>query len=492
MAIGFMSASMLVSCIDDENFAEGSDVSLSFSADTLKFDTVFTQMGSLTKQILVYNKESKAIKINSIRLGGGSASFFRINVDGDASSVVRDVEIRAKDSMYIFVKVTVNPTNQNNPLLIADSIILNYNNKNQAIFLQAYGQDAYYHLPTDTLLSFNGADTTFIPISFAHNDLSSQGIIANGTYLTMKSDKPHIILGTYAVDSLYHLSIEAGCKIHFGTQASLWIYRNATINVGGSQNDPVIFQGIRTDGLYATSTGQWDRIWIWTGSNNNSISDAIIRNGTIGILIDSSATDTPNLQLKNVRIENMAFYGIYAQEAHLVAGNLIVTNCGRYCVALNIGGKYQFVHSTIANYGSAESTSASAGVLLNNYYIDANNTMQIRQIEQADFINTIIYGSKQEQITIDKADESSVLNYSFRNCLLRTQVLTPQSPNIFSCIFNSDPLFIDVNKGDFGVSAGSPAIGAGDSYYSLAYPTDIYGYPRYYVPTIGAIEYQSK
>ena len=103
------------SCIKEENFAEGREVTLSFGSDTVSFDTVFTTVGSVTKTLVVYNRESKPVKIDRVSLKNGAASYFRLNVDGDNSLVAKDVEIGAKDSMYVFVRVELNPTI--NPIL---------------------------------------------------------------------------------------------------------------------------------------------------------------------------------------------------------------------------------------------------------------------------------------------------------------------------------------------------------------------------------------
>ena len=55
---------------------------LSFSVDTVVFDTVFTTVGSTTKQFKIYNPSSKSIQIDEIELMGGEQSPFRLNVDG--------------------------------------------------------------------------------------------------------------------------------------------------------------------------------------------------------------------------------------------------------------------------------------------------------------------------------------------------------------------------------------------------------------------------
>ena len=56
---------------------------LTFSVDTIVFDTVFTTVGSTTKQFKIYNPSSKSIQIDEIELMGGDQSPFRLNVDGE-------------------------------------------------------------------------------------------------------------------------------------------------------------------------------------------------------------------------------------------------------------------------------------------------------------------------------------------------------------------------------------------------------------------------
>ena len=69
------------------------DLTLTFSQDTIFFDTVFTSLGSTTQSFTVHNPSKDKIKISSIRLAGGEASFYRLNVDGQPALVVQDVEI---------------------------------------------------------------------------------------------------------------------------------------------------------------------------------------------------------------------------------------------------------------------------------------------------------------------------------------------------------------------------------------------------------------
>src|SRR5690554_31376 len=101
-----MLSSMFYSCRKDD-FTTDSGAILSFSTDTLLFDTVFTTMISTTKRIKVYNKNSDNLIISDIRLQNGANSQFRINVDGLSGNQHSDIEIRAGDSIYIFLEVTI-------------------------------------------------------------------------------------------------------------------------------------------------------------------------------------------------------------------------------------------------------------------------------------------------------------------------------------------------------------------------------------------------
>jgi len=126
------------------------DMYLSFSNDTLLFDTVFTTVGSATRSFKVYNNSNYDITLNSISLARNNSPFI-INVDGESGKVVNDVFIRANDSIYIFSEVTIDPNEainalgQSAHLIEQDSIIFNYDNQIQDIDLVAWGIDANFH-----------------------------------------------------------------------------------------------------------------------------------------------------------------------------------------------------------------------------------------------------------------------------------------------------------------------------------------------------------
>ncbi len=83
---------------------------LTFSKDTVFLDTVFTNIGSSTYNLKVYNQSNSAITIPAIRLEKGNASNYRISVDGIPAKTFQNIDILAKDSIFIFVETTIDYT----------------------------------------------------------------------------------------------------------------------------------------------------------------------------------------------------------------------------------------------------------------------------------------------------------------------------------------------------------------------------------------------
>ena len=134
--------SLTASCGKNNSFSKKH---LSFSLDTLVFDTVFTTIGSTTQQFKIYNNENKTLIIEEIELMGGSNSFFRMNVDGISQNIIKDTKILGNDSLFAFIEVTLTTNGQTLPLIIEDSIRFRTNGVDQYVKLAVWGQDAYFH-----------------------------------------------------------------------------------------------------------------------------------------------------------------------------------------------------------------------------------------------------------------------------------------------------------------------------------------------------------
>lgn len=459
-------------CRKDNLISNDPGIKLSFSTDTVIFDTVFTTIGSSTRQLMVYNSENKTIKISSIRLAGGPSSKFRINIDGISSTSAKDIEIAPKDSMYIFVEVTVDPNNLNNPLIITDSIIFLTNGNYQDVDLIAWGQDANFIL-ADTYIS----------------GLPPFKIVAKeGETKIWTNDKPYVIYGYAVVDSVGQLIINQGCKIHFHNNSGLWIYKGGSLKVNGTKNNPVTFQGDRLEQAYKDLPGQWDRIWINEGSVDNEINYAIIKNGFIGIQAETFDSKMGNkLILNNTIITQMSGAGILTRDYKIIGSNLLITNCGQYALALSRGGDYEFKHCTFANYWGYTARQVPT-IILNNYYEKTKNQFVYFDLNNAYFGNCIIYGNIEEEISLDKYSSGGIFNYKFDHCLLKTKLPISNATFYNNCKKNLDPKFVDVSKKDYHIKIDSPAKDAGNA--AIIIPLDLDEKTRDALPDMGAYEYK--
>lgn len=136
----------LSSCRKDFS-TELSSGNLSFSKDTVYLDTVFTNIGSSTYSLKVYNKSNKNISIPFIGLGRGENSFYRLSVDGISGKIFENVEILAKDSLYIFIETTIDFSQVTNPIY-TDAVIFDNGENLQDVKLVTLVKDAHFLYPS--------------------------------------------------------------------------------------------------------------------------------------------------------------------------------------------------------------------------------------------------------------------------------------------------------------------------------------------------------
>jgi len=427
---------------------------LSFSKDTVVFDTVFTTLGSTTQQFKIYNRENRTVRIDEIELMGGTNSPFRINVDGVSGTYLKDFELEGKDSLFAFVEVTLGINSQSLPMIVEDSIRFRTNGKDQYVKLAVWGQDAYFH----------------------YKDLNE------GTW---ENDKPHVIYGYAAVDSAKTLTIPAGTKVHLHKNALLYVYKGA-LNIEGELNNEVIFQGDRLEAWYQEVTGQYYGIYFHE-ARPSTINYAIIKNGISGVHLfskDPSFNPQYTLTVTNTKIINNARYGVFIYSgAKVKAENCVIARNGTHALLVLEGGDFNFNHCNLLGYGPA--TGPAVGI--SNYYNDyANATQNIGSINEGVIYNSVIYGNQTGEIAFDTISDPAInLNFDIRNCVIkRTPVGTD---NFYQTIFwNQDPMFTDVQSYNFLFPANSKLNNNG-FFTSVAF--DINGNLRSdTAPDIGAYE----
>jgi hypothetical protein len=410
-----LAVTLLVLSCHKEQFYTGDDASLRFSADTISFDTVFTTIGTATQRLMVHNPYNKILKISNIKLAGGSSSPFKLNVDGVQGTEISNVEIEPNDSIYIFVQVLVNPTGQNLPLFIKDSILFTTNLNNQNVKLIAYGQDVH---------------------------LIKNETIKTQTWL---ADKPYLIYGNVTVDTLETLTLSPGTVIYMHKLSNLMV--KGTLVADGDLATPVTIQGDRLDQDYKNIPGQWGGVYLRPGSKNNKLNYVIIKNGTTGIQIgDYYDTSSPDLEISNSIIKSMSYNSLLGIGARIKAVNCVIADAALYSCCL-IGGDYEFYHCTLVNYygdgdvwGNVSRQFSSAALNISNYFMDTTAQVVV-PFAKANFYNSIIYGDYDDEIELTQKDGVS-LNYKFNHCLLKSVSLSRKtSANLDTVIFNKSPEF---------------------------------------------------
>jgi hypothetical protein len=433
---------------------------LSFSKDTVVFDTVFTTIGSTTQQFKIYNNENKTVLIEDIQLMGGENSPFRINVDGVPGLTMADVELEGNDSLFAFVEVTLDVNGQNLPMVIEDSIRFRTNGKDQYVILAAWGQDMYYHYSNFQIGQFD---------------------LNEGTW---PNDKPHVIYGAAVVDSAKTLNIQPNTSIYMHKNAILYVYKG-TLNINGTKDNEVIIQGDRLEADYDDVTGQFYGVY-FQEARPSIIDYAIIKNGISGVHLfskDQSFASSYTLTLTNTKISNQARYGVFIYSgARVNAENCIISKNGTHALLVLEGGDFNFNHCDLLGYG----TSQSPAVGISNYYNDfANGTQNIGSINEGVIHNSIISGGQTSEIAFDTIPDAMVtLSFDIKNCLIKREPVS--TSNYYSNIFwNNNPLFTSITDNDFSFAAGSVLNSNG---FATTVSLDINGTPRNNPPDIGAIE----
>ena len=449
----FLFFACLFSC-EREFVYGGGQEGLVFSTDTVMFDTIFTSIGSVTQNFRIYNPYEEDLLIDDIELAGGDESSFRLNINGFAENKLKDVRIRAKDSLFIFIEVTIDPVHSNSPIVVADSVIISTRERRQSVKLIAYGQDV---------------------------------ILLNKEWLktqTFTKDKPYLISDYIVVDTAQTLTIDPGARLYFQKDASLLVL--GTLIVNGTKDEPVLFATHRLEEWYQDKPGQWGYIHLLPGSRGTTIDYAIIRNGIMGILADSVGLENGEpLEINNTKIEHISSFGLLAQSAGMKVTNTLFGDCGTHSMAITVGGEYEFVHCTFANYFDWTFRSTPA-VFINNYYMDENDNVKIVPLKKASFLNCIIYGRNYSEVGFDlKYPDGELIglqpNYLFSSCVLKVSddLDTSDEDHFVEIIKNEDPFFINPYEYNYQLDTLSVAKDAADPVFAREVPYDILGVSRF-------------
>lgn len=414
-------------CIEDGFTTSSSDI-LAFSTDTLAFDTIFTEVGTATRKVTIYNRHSKMLNITSIRLKGESNAKFYINVDGLKGDEFNNIEIRGKDSIFVFVEAYIDPANQNNPLEIKDKIEFLTNGVTQDIVITAWGQDVKRERKT---------------------------VISQNT--TFTAEKPYLIFDTLTVEKDVTLTLEPGTTLYFHDKAAMKI--DGKLIAKGTQENPINMRGDRLDKVvggisYDIMSGQWGGVTFTADSYENEMQYVLMRGSTTGVTVDSCNIERRSLYLFNSVLHNSSNSVLISKHAWVDAEGTEFSDAKNSVVDLT-GGKSTFIHCTIANYYLF---SAISGALLAVNYIMPDEIKEVPLMD-ATFDNCILYGNTAD-ISVGNLTGSKVF---LRSCLLKSN--GSNDDNFINCIWKADPLYYTIREEyifDYRIRNKSGAIAQGD------------------------------
>jgi hypothetical protein len=432
-----------------ERFTTNPADQLGFSTDTLRFDTTFTEIGSATRTLKIYNPHDESIRISKIYLEEGSNSRFNLNVDGLPGDLHENLEIAPRDSMYVFAEVTINPDLpvSASPFVIDERVVFETNGNTQHVVLEAWGQNANY-----------------LPSRFAADQIN--GFSCDGGEWVWDDPRPYVIYGVVFVEDCT-VRIPAGARVYvhggltrtvdpntnevgYYNDGFLAFSGNGRLLVEGTKDNPVIFEGDRLESEFAEEPGQWTGLWLQAGTSGHRIEHCIIRNSIIGVRADSAV----DLTLRNTQIYNTAGSGLIGVHATINAENCLFWGNNGFGIQLEYGGDYQFDYCTVASYG----VDGEAVKLGNALCLDETCANYVLYPLHARFRNCILFGSRADQFTLfDREDNPANFDFRMEHCIVRVKdLLKPNAwPDFLDrcqpCLNldNQDTIFLNPNANDF-------------------------------------------
>ena len=459
---------VMTGCQDDDSFSTNVSNILSFSADTVKLDTVFSAVPTTTRTFWVHNESGDGIRCTNIRLERGNQSGFRVNVDGvylgsESGYQASEVEIRKGDSIRVFVELTSPVNGRNKPWLVEDNLLfLLESGVTQKVNLNAYSWDAIkyrnLHITNDT---------------------------------TLTGDRPIIVYGKLTVEEHATLTLAAGTTLYFHDGGGIDVYGRLCSQ--GEAGKEVILRGDRLDWMfdylpYDLMSGLWDGIHFYETSYDNVMEFTDLHSSFNGIVCDSADVEKQKLTLKNMTVHNCQGKGLSTVNCKVTAENCQFTNTLYECVDI-LGGDVTMNHCTLAQFYPFDSNRRPAL----NYY--STTTMPLLRM---DCINSIVTGYPEDVVMGATENENIPFNYRFISSILRTPAVE-DAEHIIDVIFEDvedtasvqgDKHFklVDINTQhyDFHLDSLSPAINKGSKDYPVSDDRD--GKARDDQPDMGCFE----
>lgn len=461
--IALLSHILFLSCVDDEKFTTAPGAVLQLELDTLRFDTLFTGLTSVTERFVVHNHNDKALRISDVSLKSNGRSGFMMNVDGQSGTSISNVEVLKKDSVFVFVKVNLPQNSSMEPTFVRDTIIFTLESGiRQQVVLEASGQ----------------------------NFKALRAEVLKGDRIIKADELPYVIYDSLVVSKGVTLEIEAGTTLYFHNAANLIVH--GELKAEGTLEKPIIFRGDRLDKLfdylpYDRLENQWGGVYLSKDCTGCTLNYVDIHSGNNGISSDGIGG---NLHITNSVIHNVAGYGLYLKDTTAKVANTQISNAKYDCVSI-YGGTSNFYHCTLAQFYPWNADRGHA-LFVGNYLGDEEHLIQ-----SANFYNCFVTGYANDEVFGEPGNLT--LNLHFNNCVLLTDV--DDDTYFHDCIGESkdSSTYKSTNFRtfdthayiyDFRLDTLSVARGKGSTSYSSLYPSDMDGILRGEKPDVGCYQFK--
>ncbi|MCH5238727.1 MAG: hypothetical protein J1F38_00730 [Muribaculaceae bacterium] len=424
---------LLPSCISDD-ITDSPSATLTFSTDTVNFGAIFTDLGTPTARLKVYNRNAKGVNISSIRLRN-SESPFRLNVDGVSGDSFSDVEIRGNDSIYVFLECFIKADDSNEPFRIADQLEFVTNGVTQDVEIEAWGWNV------TRLKSLTVEDD-----------------------MILTSLRPYVIFDTLRVMPGATLKVEPGAWLLFHDKAQMEI--QGSLLAIGEPGNFIRMSGDRLDDIlpdvaYDQLAGQWGGLNFTQESFGNRMEYVNMRSTVSGLRVDSCGDLSKNkLTLVNCWLHNSQSNVLNSKYSAVDAYGCCFSEAAGSVVKLT-GGLHNFVQCTIAN------AYLFASLHQPNLYLEhclpENMEDNDQPLMTANFENGIVWGEIGDPLYPGELIGSNVF---MLNMLFKAN--GSDDENFINCVWNEDPLYNTIREDyyfDYTLQPDSPAIGKGNPAY---------------------------
>jgi hypothetical protein len=467
--LSFAMVWLMAACQDDDSFTTSPSNLLTFSTDTVKLDTLFSNVPSAAKTLWAFNRSGDGLRCTSIRLERGAQSGFRVNVDGiylgeDNDYSTNEVEVRNKDSIRVFIEATLPTASIATPEEQSDNLIFTLESGvEQRVNLNAWAWNARLlrnvHITKDSTLD---ASTT-----------------------------PTVIYGDLRVDSGATLTITPGSTLYFHSDAGMDVY--GRLRSIGTAGNGILLRGDRIDHMfnylpYDRVPAQWMGVRFHSSSFDNELRYTELHSTNTAITVDSSDVARQTLLLSHATIHNCQGYGLVTTNAKVTLEDVQITNTLNDCLLVN-GGDVSVNNATLAQFYPFDSQRGAALAFNNSYPIVGLSVT-----------NSLLTGYADNVLMGSAVDTTALDHYLFDYCIIRTPKVTTADSVHFTNVIYEDvkdtttmgekhfyKIDTDNRIYDFRLDSVSAAIGKANP--ATALPDDRLGVIRKKTPDIGAYEY---